>query len=907
MRYKSFIVFLIFFTWSCTEKTAEKFTIGFSQCTSADLWRKTMEDDMKRELSFNPEINFEVKDAQGNSSIQIAHIQELIDQPIDLLIVSPNETIPITPIIEKAYNKGIPVIIIDRRSNSQKFTAYVGADNFEVGKNAGDEAKILLKGKGNVIEISGLTGSSPEIDRHNGFLKSISESTGIKFLTKINGNWERNSFEPQLESFLQKNSNVDLIFVHNDRMALGAYQVCKKLGLDKKIKIIGVDGLSGKGQGIDLVDRAMLSATILYPTGGEEAIRTAIDILKKKPFKKENILSVTVIDKNNVRITKLQNEKVFKQQQDIERRQNRIEEQNIITQNQSYIIYGISFTLGLAIVLGLISYFSLKENRKINQKLAIQNQEISEQKNQLIAIGEKAQLAHEAKLKFFTNISHEFKTPLTLILAPLDDILSSSKFKDANFRQDLLLIRKNTLRLLRLVNQLMDFRKVEGQKMQIKSEKHDLIPFLNEIMASFKKIAQQRNIDFRIICSQTKLFTYFDPSLLDKVIFNVLSNAFKFTENNGRIYLYLEVCANNQIQIKIEDTGIGMSAEESKHVFEVFYQAESNKRMGTGLGLALSKELITLHNGDIFVNSQKGKGTTFTILLPLIEKRDEKLEEIVKEEFAIQQSFELYQADIEVFKFESTESTSQQHSVLIIEDNQELIQVINRKLQPYFKTYLATDGDSGLRSAFENIPDLIISDIMLPGKDGVSLASILKTDFRTSHIPIILLTAKNSQEQQVEGIKAGVDLYITKPFNLEVLTANINTLIKNRNILREHYTSELPIDANGNPNKIDKKFINDFISYIEEHLGDPNLNVDEIGKQLGLSRVQLYRKVKALLNYSVNDYIQQVRLNKAKHLLKQDNMSIADIAFKVGFSSATYFSTAFKAKFNKTPLEYKNS
>lgn len=866
---------------------------------------------MYRELSFNPEISFIMKDAGGQSDKQITQIRELINQNIDLLIISPNEAEPITPIAEKAYQNGIPVIILDRRTNSDQYTAYVGADNVEVGQIAGAYTNTLLRGNGKVIEISEKPGSSADIDRHKGFMETVKQFPGIKLVAKLDGDWDKYSFEAPLTKLLTAHSDIDVIFCQNDRRALAAFKVCKNLGLEKKIRLIGVDGLTGPNGGIDLVDKGILNATILYPTGGEEAIRTAISILQKQPFKRENRLQITMIDSTNVRIMKLQSEKLVAQQQDIERRQEKIEEQRAISENQSIVIYTVSITLALALIFGAISFYSLRENRKINGRLEIQNQEISDQKNQIEQLAQSAEIENEAKLKFFTNISHEFRTPLTLILAPVEDVLASEKIRDPLIKQELSMIKKNTLRLLRLVSQLMDFRKLGSHRMQVRAGEHNLVAFVKEIMAAFERIASKHKIDFQLIAAEAEVMVWFDATMLDKVIFNLLSNAFKFTPDKGRVYLYIRTPDAGHVQIMVEDNGIGMTEAEVAHVFEVFYQAESSyKTLGTGLGLALSKELIALHKGTISVRSQPNQETAFTIELPLGNKHfhPEELQHDQAEDFTMVQDFEPGEDTLQAQVANANKVSNSEQSVLIIEDNDDLVRLLEQKLQAGYQIFVANDGDEGLRLAFEHIPDLIICDVMLPKKNGLNVTSILKTDFRTSHIPVILLTARSTTEQQIEGIQTGVDAYITKPFNLHYVQEMIRTLLKNRALLREHYTSELPIEISSgtNPNKLDKKFLTQFTAYIEEHYDNSELSVEEIGKELGLSRVQLYRKVKALLGMSVNEYIQQLRLNKAKFLLRRDDFTVADVAYKVGFSSPTYFSTAFKGKYKQTPMEYKN-
>ncbi len=409
--------FLLLLVSCSSHKPEKKYRIGFSQCTFGDSWRKTMQKEMERELSFHPEIELIVKDANLSAERQVEQIQDLIDEKVDLLIASPAEAEPIAPIIGRAYSKGIPVILVDRSTLAKNYTAFIGASNYKIGLDAGAYANALLKGKGNVWEIAGPDiGSSADIGRHNGFTDFIKKYPGINTAPRFNSDLDKfpDEWEKQFTDKLMSLKDIDLIFAQNDRLAFAASKVCKKLGLDQKIKIIGVDGLPGENGGIDLVEKGILKATILYPTGGEEAIQTAVNILENKPYQKETELSTTIIDSTNVRIMRLQNEKLLAQQDDIDERQKKIEEQIAITENQTNIILAISITLALALIFGGILFYYLQENKKINKKLALQKEEIANQRNQLIELMTKVKEATDAKFNFFTNISHELRTPLTL-------------------------------------------------------------------------------------------------------------------------------------------------------------------------------------------------------------------------------------------------------------------------------------------------------------------------------------------------------------------------------------------------------------------------------------------------------------------------------------------------------------
>jgi signal transduction histidine kinase/DNA-binding response OmpR family regulator len=660
--------------------------------------------------------------------------------------------------------------------------------------------------------------------------------------------------------------------------------------------------------GMDMVASNQFKATVLYPTGGQEAMRTAINILEKKPFKKENTLESTLIDSTNVKILQQQARKVIEQQNEIDSRQLKINQQILISKNQTNIILAISITLAIALILSSVFYYLFKENKKISRKLMAQKDEISSQKNKLEKLVTQLKEATDAKFNFFTNISHELRTPLTLIIGPLEDTLVSSRLH-FTLKNNLELVQRNAFRLLKLINQLMDFRKIEEGKMEINASTQVLGDFVFEISNEFKDLARKKHISLNMNDKTAGLNIDFDQSMIDKVLFNLLSNAFKFTEENGTINITIDQDKEQENAIiKIEDNGIGMSIEDVEHAFDVFYQGHSSTFKGTGLGLALSKELIKAHNGNIIINSKKGSGTCFTITLPF--KQNKGLRAIEYNDDKNLKETHIYTTDVLPHNYEkvTTKTSENLASILIIEDNDDLNSFLSNRLEGSYEVLTAKDGNEGMNKAFDVVPDLIISDIIMPGMSGLKLAEILKNDLRTSHIPIILLTAKTSIEDQIEGMKSFADLFISKPFNLKYLEESIVSLLRNRAVLREHFISELPSESRSNSsNKLDRKFISEFTSLIESNLANEDLSVDDIYKGLGISKIQLYRKTKALLGFSVNDYILSVRLQKAKYLLMNEDLTISEVAYKVGFSTQAYFSTVFKSKFSVTPSEFKES
>ncbi len=880
------------------------YTIGFSQCTTNDAWRRAMLAGMEKELSFHPNVQFQMLDAHNNSNLQQQQVQELIRQRVDLLIISPNQSGPLTALAEAAYNQGIPVVVLDRRTTSRLYTAYVGGNNQEVGRTAGRYAAQLLHQRGHVLEILGTPGSSPAADRDQGFRQALGAYPGVQLVAQFAGDWQAASVLRHLPAVLRAHPDTDLIFAHNDPMARAAYQVVQRLGWANRMRIIGVDGLPGPGNGLQLVEDGALNATLLYPTGGEEAIRTALRILRHEPYEKENVLGTMVVDSTNVGAVRTQTEQLAAQRQDIQQQQLRLQEQLRRYASQKTTVYLLLTSLLGAVLLGALAWRSSRSNRRIRRMLEGQNAEIRGQRNQIERLAEEARRSSEAKLRFFTNFSHELRTPLTLILGPVEDLLTSPSDLTPAQCHDLKLVRRNAQRLLQLVNQLLDFRKIDVGKMAVRATEGNLVDFVREIIDVFEKTARRHGITFRFLPAEPVIRLWFDGDILDKVLFNLLSNAFKHTPDGGQITVSIQsVTATQTVHISVEDNGRGIAESDQPHILEWFYQGSQPSANGSGLGLALAEGLTRLHQGTLSFRSQLGHGSTFDVTLPLAKP-------------AAFLDVELPQphapATAGLLDDEPTEPADEaalartDATVLVIEDHDEVRSFLVQKLRPYFQVSTAADGATGLRLAGETIPDVIVCDVSLPELSGLEVVAALKSDWRTSHIPLVLLTARDAPEQQIEGVQAGADLYLTKPFNPTFLLESLRTLLRNRNQQREHFRRELSVTTpTVAPQRVDQKFLADLTAIIEANLDRPELSVDDLARSLGVSQMQLYRKVKALLGTGVTDYLQSIRLTKARQLLLQDGSTIAEVAYRTGFSSPSYFSTIFKSKYQVSPSEYK--
>ena len=470
------------------------------------------------------------------------------------------------------------------------------------------------------------------------------------------------------------------------------------------------------------------------------------------------------------------------------------------------------------------------------------------------------------------------------------------------------LIENNSRRLLRLVNNLLDFRKVEDQKFNLRVSKTNIYTFSNNIFKEFEREAIRRNIEFKLIAIATDLEIYFDRSLMDKVYFNLLSNAFKFTPDNGKITIELKELQNS-IQIKFSDSGIGIPDKELDSVFKPFFKGSNNRKNSSGIGLFLSKQFVDLHLGEIEVQSVHG--STFIITLFKGNKHFNEDQITVEQDISdftettSSLSLDLYEQDLELTN--SANSDKERYQILVIEDNKDLLQFLAKKLAQQFEIY-TSDGTNAIEKATEEIPDIIICDINLPDKNGFEICATLKDNLTTSHIPIILLTANSDKESYLKGLDAKADLYITKPFSYDVLMQSIKSMLYNREKLRYYFTNNL---FRENPTlqikSPEQKFLIDINDIVKNSFENADFSVENLAESMGISRVQLYRKTKAILGYGVNDFINNFRLAKAQELLEKSNNNISEIAYQSGFSTPSYFSTAFKAKYGESPAAYRKN
>ncbi len=896
------------------------YKIGFSQCTTSDLWRQTQLRLMEIELSFYPEMEMIVKDANNNTATQIRQIEEFIRSGIDLLIVSPNEAEPITPIVEKAYYAGIPVIVIDRKVQTDHYSSFIGGDNYIIGVEAGNYAAKILEGKGKILEIKGLDGSSPAKDRHDGFISVLENFPEIEIVQSLPGNWKEESANTLINEAIKNQVEFDLVFAHNDVMAAEVRKVTQNNRHLRDVYILGVDGLPGTKGGIQMVLDNTLDATFMYQTGGGLAIQTANDILNKKRVSKQNIIPTITIDKNNAPMLKTQTDQIELLHSKIERQKLLLTIQANRNKTQNMLLFFLIAVLALTTALILMIYFNLKSKKQVNQVLVEKNNEIEKQNEllksqheQLKKIDKELQEATQAKLTFFTNISHEFKTPLTLIKGPLENLIEDN-LKDTDVKKMYGIMHRNTKRLLLMVNQLMDFRMVENKKMKIKASENDLKEFIADLCELFKPLTERNQIelDFHFKTDLRKI--WFDYEKIEKVMFNLLTNAFKFTPKGGRITINISKHTidnpglfSEEICIEVKDSGMGIPEDELPKIFDRFYHKDESKVIkGTGIGLNFSKELVELHRGRMTVKSAAGEGTSIFVCLPVGNLH------LVEEEMVKEKNIETVTGDYQILPEEEVaesgtneEREENAPSILIVEDVADVREFIRIGLNGDYNICTASNGKEGLERVLEKEPDLIVSDVMMPEMDGFEMTRRLKSDTKTSHIPIVLLTAKTGVQDKIEGIEGGADFFIEKPFNSSLLKSSINNLLQSRKKLQEHYRETLDFEQPGNSiNQLDKQFLDKLRRIILKNLGSEDLHVDELATKLGMSRVHLYRKVKKLTDMSVSEFVISVKLKKSLEHLRTSGKTITEIAYEAGFSSQSYYTRCFKEQFKISPSEY---
>lgn len=867
-----------------------------------DAWRQQMIREVGIEASNYDSIKVVIKDADNDNDRQIEQIRELIAQKVDVLIISPFESAPITDVAEEAFRAGIPTIITDRKVNTNQYTTFVGANNYDLGFAAGTYAAKHLPPHATILEIWGMMGSSPAQERHNGFRDALQERTDLTF-RPVEGDWRYDVAAKRLKE-IDFSQPIDFVYAHNDMMAIAARE--HFLAIDpvrgKELHIIGMDAVANAG--LEAVADGRINVSFLYPTGGEQVIRTAMQLLRGEKVDKYIPLLSGLVDKSAAQTLLLQSERLSNYQQRIETQRSRMDE---LLNRFNFLRDSLSVITLLMVGFISLSVYVFYINRKIrlkNRELREINRKEEEQRRKLISLNAEIEEVTASKLQFFTNISHEVRTPLTLILGPLDRLLNL--LHDSPYLSDLELIHKNAGRLLRVINQLLDFRKVENKQEKLKIRETEIVSFSSEVKSYFNSMAKVRTITYTFASDMKNCRIWMDADMIEKVLVNLLSNAFKFTAEGGKIGVALEE-SDEWVTIHVEDNGSGIQPENLPYLFNRFYS--ENSRVGTGIGLHLVHEYVKMHNGEVTVESVPGQRTVFSVYL-----RKDKTQlngEYITELPVFHLAYDASNLD------DSEEKTllaqKYPYSVLVVEDDDEVRAFLEKELSENFRVLTAANGKVALNLLQEeNEISLVLSDVMMPEMNGFELCRSIKTDIAISHIPVILLTALSDERQRMYGISGGADGYIQKPFHVNFVKLRMIRILDEQKKLREALLKKLQSSnmLMAQPEKVEKMddlFLRRFLTQIEEIYTDSEFNVEKLSDTLGLSRGHLHRKIKDLTGTSPVDFLRNYRLKKAAVLLKQKQYNINEIAYQTGFSSPAYFAKCFKAVYNQTPKEYQNT
>lgn len=874
MKQWLYVVFLTLVFSACSDNNIKKYVIGVSQC-SEDIWRDKLNNELVMSTYQHDNVTLKFASANDNDRLQKQQIEQFIKEGVNLLIVSPNQIHTISSVIDKAYDAGIPVILFDRKTDSRKYTAFIGADNYEAGHEIGYFIGQQLEGKGNIAEICGLQASSPAIERNRGFMDALKNYPDIKVVARGYGDWIKESGVTAMDSILvQSKESFQYVFAQNDRMALGALQSIKKHKV-KGIKIVGIDALPVPGGGMENVRDGNLEASYIYPTRGDSVMQLALNILEKKPYKRDNYLKGALVTKANANVLLMQNEEMNKQTARLNALHGKVD--TYLVQYNHQKMYIVLFSIILLLLIGIMVYIY----RTILMKRRIEEE------------------ANKAKLQFFTNISHELRTPLTLIADPVNYIIHDDNLNSQQ-RSMLQIVQRNVLVLTQLVSEILDFRKVQNGKMELRLSDFNLAESMKQWIKLFSASAQKKHIAISMDAPDTIMLRA-DQDKIERICYNLLSNALKYTSEGGEISLMAKE-EGGRVMISVADNGCGISSDELPYIFDRFYQAKNAGR-GTGIGLAIVKAFTELHHGEVSATSIEGKGSTFTIYIPVRQKGEvtnqptEKVEQLVEPSSAQEVPNQARHIDELIQPYQTDKP-----EVLIIDDNIDIRTYLRSVLSEKYNVSEAADGKVGLELARKIVPDIVLSDIMMPVMDGLAFCQQLKTDKAISHIPVILLTARSLDEQRAEGYEHGADAYLSKPFSLRLLLSRIDNLIESRKKLNQTWSKGVEDDEIGNiSNEIDKSFLKQLRKIIQENLANSDLSVEQIGDEIGLSRVQLYRKVKALTGYSPVEIVRKARLTRARHLLQTTERTVSEVAYAVGFSTPSYFSKCYKDEFGENP------
>lgn len=974
-------------------KREKTYRIGVSQC-SIDDWRTKLNDEVYREIAMHPEAEVEIRSVRDDNQGQLADIRYFIDNGFDLIAVAPNEVKFLTPVLEEAYSKGIPVLIFDREMESEKFTAHIEGDNYGIGEAAARYAAARMSPRHmNILELRGLDSSSPAQKRHEGFKSELERITNATMVSSVEAKWFGENAFAITDSVLTKHPEINVVYAHNDGMAIGASEAIRKHKLEN-VMVIGIDGTPEVG--IPAVKDKVIDATFVYPTGGQHIIRLALAILKGEPYARHTYIPATSpIDQTNADVLMQQANDLKNESSKIPILQERIDNYHSTNRMQKQALIYIAIMLAVVFVSLLVTIKLIRRNKRYQCELQKRNLQLASEKEKQSELYEQLEQSTAAKLHFYTFVSHDLRTPLTLILEPLKK-LAESEHVHSGDKGMLQIAHKNALILKRLINQILDLRKLESGKMEVQAESVELVPFVEGCLASFDSYASSHGIKLEFSSGLSRDFkVQADTLKVGRILYNLLSNALKYTPEGGVVAVSCDLpakvnkaCKSNMesmgdgdaeggfYEIRVHDSGKGIAEADRVKIFETFYQSPSSHVGGSGVGLALSRAFAKLMGGDLVLASSSPSGSDFVLILPVKAPEftvnscethgtnSEALQIVAADETNILERALLQSAakgdnqspaiasaakgDGETPAIESVETGGEAEAeakpvLLLIEDNEDIHILLRQNLKEDFSMISAKNGAEGVALAREHVPDIIISDVMMPVMDGFEVTKLLKSDVVTSHIPILMLTAMAQEQNRMEGYISGADSYLNKPFSSETLVVRLRNLLANRERMRVHYRmmglmsvsgadapdynasginesdmslqvtdgsdgasgAEPGVNGPKSPTGLDEAFYKEFLEIVESELDNVELNIEEVASRMRLGQSQFGRKIKAITGFPPVAMIRKLRLEASKKMIAETDDTISEIAYAVGFSSPAYFTKCFQQAYGISPTEYR--
>lgn len=886
----------------------DELVIGFSQCCE-DAYREAVLSEMRIEATNYPGMRIVYRNADYDNTLQEQQVSEMIrpGHAVDVLILSPNEADPLTPVAERAYRTGIPTIILDRKINSDRYSVAIGADNYEIGRAVGRYARQLLPEGSRILEIWGIPGSTPAVERHNGFLSSLGDGYRVD---SVRGEWQREVAEARIARMADY-EGIDCIFAHNDVMALAAREAIMRrdTAAARRIRFLGIDATYGEGLGLEAVAAGALDASFIYPTGGLQAIRAAVALHRGEPVAKNIRLETAVIDQTNAGTLLAQMSQMIDYQRRIDSQRHELES---LTLRLDKLLDSWIGVLCIILVLVPTLLYALRANRKIHRRnvaLHESSRKIELQRQELEWKNAQLERAAANKMRFFTNVSHEIRTPVTLIINPLRKLLGQcgEGGGDPALRESLSLVERNAERLLKMVNRILDVSRMEDNSSVLILRDVGFAEFVREIGACFIPTAQARGIRFSFEDTTGNTCLTIDPDKIELVVMNLLANAFRFTPDGGEVKVRVS-CDARSLRYEVEDSGCGIPAERLGRIFDRFVTDPSNP--GTGVGLALCREIAELHHARLTGENRPEGGARFT--LQLLAGRSHYADRETLEESSTAPADYTSTDMPDDPQIESRLRERRPEKILLVEDHTEVRRYLQRELARNFCVETASEGDDALRILrMDTKIQLVVSDVMMPGTDGFHLVEAIRRDQQLSHLPVVLLTALTGEHDQMKGMARGADVYVQKPFNIDLLRLQLFNLLDDRRRMRQRLGSRVRQGdylATQELNAIvgvDEKFRNRLLELLEERYADSEFSTVELSERLNLSRVHLYRKTKELFGAAPSELLRNFRLNKAVALLEARGHTISEVTYMTGFTSPSYFSKCFKALYGKTPTEHR--